>query len=167
MNVLKEGGFQKITPMPVFVLSPVHANLLDGLKFLCAMIALLSEWKYDVVIPAPNREVEARNLRRFVQNCLKCGQIYQTPRSNFFNFSRQLKMKPVFDNDHQVIVEISNDLWFRAMEVDEETKRQDAKETKAHLEATVFQRKPEANKWLYLTLLIAGLGMDALSGAHR
>ena len=83
MDVLKEGRFQKITPMPVFVLSPVHANLLDGLKYLCAMIALLSEWKYDVVITAPNREVEARNLRRFIQNCLNCGQIYQTPRSNF------------------------------------------------------------------------------------
>ena len=76
-------------------------------------------------------------------------------------------MKPLFDDDHQVIVEISNDLWFRGMEVDEETKRQDAKETKAHLKATVLQRKPEANKWLHLTLPIAALGMDALSGAHR
>ena len=28
-----------------------------------AMIALLSEGKYDVIIPAPNCEVEARNLQ--------------------------------------------------------------------------------------------------------
>ena len=27
------------------------------------MIALLSQGKYDVIIPAPNRELEARNLR--------------------------------------------------------------------------------------------------------
>ena len=57
------GGFQKIMRKPVFVLSPRDAHLPDGLKFEYAMIALLSERKYDVIIPAPNREVDARNLR--------------------------------------------------------------------------------------------------------
>ena len=33
MVVLKEGVFQKITPKPVFVLSPGYAHLPDGLKF--------------------------------------------------------------------------------------------------------------------------------------
>ena len=61
--MLNEGRFQKITPKPEFVLSPGCAHLPDGLKLVCSMIALLSEWKYDVIIPAPNREVEARNLR--------------------------------------------------------------------------------------------------------
>ena len=36
------------------------------------------------------------------------------------NFSRQLKMKPGVDDNHQVIVELSIDLWFRGMEVEEE-----------------------------------------------
>ena len=62
-DVLKEGGFQKIKPKPVIVLSPAYAHLLDGLKFVYARIALLSEKKYDVIIPAPNREVEVKNLR--------------------------------------------------------------------------------------------------------
>ena len=62
-DVLKEGGFQKIEPKPVFVLSPGYAHLLDGLKFVYARKALLSEGKYDVIISAPNCEVEARNLR--------------------------------------------------------------------------------------------------------
>ena len=35
------------------------------------------------------------------------------------NFSRQLKLKPRIDNDHRVIVAMSNDLWFRGMEVKE------------------------------------------------
>ena len=63
MDGLEEGGFQKITPKLLFVLSPGYVHLPDVLKFLYALIALLSERKYDVILPAPNREVEARNLR--------------------------------------------------------------------------------------------------------
>ena len=56
------------------------------------------------------------------------------------SFSRQLKLKPGIDDDHQVIVAMSNDLWFRGMEIKEEgKKRQNAKETKAHLEALVLR----------------------------
>ena len=36
------------------------------------------------------------------------------------NFSRQLKMKPGIDDDHRVIVAMSNDLWFRGMDIKEE-----------------------------------------------
>ena len=58
-------------------------------------------------------------------------------------------------------MEMSNDLWFRGMEIKEEgEKRQNSKETKAHLEAMVLRTKPEANKWLHLTPRIAALGMD-------
>ena len=37
-------------------------------------------------------------------------------------FSSQIKMKPKIDDHHQVIVEMSNDLWFRGMEVEGEEK---------------------------------------------
>ena len=64
MDVLKEGILQKITPKPALVLSPGYAHLPDGLQIAYAMISLLSEGgKYDLIIPAPDREVEARNLR--------------------------------------------------------------------------------------------------------
>ena len=63
MDVLKEGAFPKKTPKAVFTLSPGYPHLPDGLKFVYAMVALLSEGKYDVIISAPNREVVARNLR--------------------------------------------------------------------------------------------------------
>ena len=57
-------------------------------------------------------------------------------------------MKPEIDDDHQVLVGMSNDLWFRGMEIDEEEKpkSQNAKETKAQLEAMVLRKKPVANK---------------------
>ena len=60
---LKEGSFTKITPRAVFALSPGYARLPDGLKFVYAIVALLSERKYDVIISAPNCELEMENLR--------------------------------------------------------------------------------------------------------
>ena len=49
LDTLKEGSFTKITPRAVFALSPGYASLPDGLKFVYAIVALLSEGK------APNR----------------------------------------------------------------------------------------------------------------
>ena len=58
VDTLKEGVFTKITPRAVFALSPGYARLPDGLKFVYANVALLSGRKYDVIISAPNREIE-------------------------------------------------------------------------------------------------------------
>ena len=63
MDVLKEGAVPKITPKAVFALSPGYARLPFELKIVYALVALLSEGKFNVIISAPNREVEARNLR--------------------------------------------------------------------------------------------------------
>ena len=63
MDALKESGFQKITMKSVFVLSPGYEHLPGGLKIVYAKLRLLLEGNYDVKIPAPNREVEARILR--------------------------------------------------------------------------------------------------------
>ena len=46
MDVLKEGGFTKITPKVVFSLSPGYAHLPDGLKSGYASVALLSEGRF-------------------------------------------------------------------------------------------------------------------------
>ena len=42
VDTLKEGAFTKITPRAVFALSPGYAQLPDGLKFVYAMLSLLS-----------------------------------------------------------------------------------------------------------------------------
>ena len=78
------------------------------------------------------------------------------------NFSRQLKLKPGIDDNHRVIVAMSNDLWFRGMEVKEEgERRKNSKKTRAHLEAMVLRTKPEANQLLHLIPRVAALGADA------
>ena len=63
MDTLKEGPFPKITPKAVFALSLGYAYLPDGLTFVYAMVALVSEMKCDVIISAPNRGIELENLR--------------------------------------------------------------------------------------------------------
>ena len=166
MDGLKEGGFQKIISKPVFVLTSENAHLPDGLKFVCAIIGLLAEGKIDVIIPAPNREFGARNLRPLrsklpaewsdISNAMRVLKDHslhmlvldEVLGLELFNFSRQLKMRPGINDDHQVIVGVSNDLWFRGMEIDEEKKpkSQNAKKTKAQLEAMVLRKKPVANK---------------------
>ena len=78
------------------------------------------------------------------------------------NFGRQLKLKPGIDDDHRVVTAMSNDLWFRAMEVTgEKARRKNSQETRAHLEAMVLRTKPEANQWLQLSPRVAALGADA------
>ena len=78
------------------------------------------------------------------------------------NFSRQLKFKPGIEDDHRVIVAMSDDLWFRGMDIKEEgERRKNSKDTRAHLEAMILRTKPEANQWLHLTPRVAALGADA------
>ena len=179
LDTLKEGAFTKITPRAVFALSPGYAHLPYGLKFVYAMLALLSEGKYDVIISAPNRGKEMENLRPlraelpavwpdisnamrgFKNHSLHMLMLDEVLGLQLSNFSRQLKLKPGIDDDHRRIAALSNDLWFRGIEVKEGKERKaNSKEIRAHLEAMVLRTKPEANQWLYLTPRIAALDAD-------
>ena len=96
----------------MFTLSPGYAHLPDGLKFLYAMVALLSERKHDVIISAPNRGIEMENLkplraelpavwseisnamRGFKNHSLHMLVLDEVLGLELSNFSRQLKLKP-------------------------------------------------------------------------
>ena len=179
VDATKEGLFTKVTPRVVFALSPGYAYLPDELKFVYAIVTLLWEGKYDVIISAPNRMIEMENLRPlraelpavwsdisnamrgFKDHALHMLVLDQVLGLELSKFSRQLKLKPRIDDDHRVVVAISNDLWFRAMEVTgENTRRKSSQETRAHLEAMVLRTKPEANQWLHLIPRVAALGAD-------
>ena len=145
-----------------------------------AIVVLLSEGKYDVIISAPNREIEMENLRPlraelpvvwsdisnamrgFKDHSLHMLVLDEVLGLELSNFSRLLKMKPGRDDDHRVIVAMSKNLWFRGMDLNsKEQRRNNSKDTRAHLEAMVLRTKPEANQWLHLTLRVAALGSDA------
>ena len=108
------------------------------------MVDVLPEDKYDVIMSAPNSEIEMANLRPlraelpevwsdisivmrgFKDHSLAmlvldeyCGWNCQ-PTISADNFSRQLKLKPGIDDGHRVFVAMSNYLWFRRMEIKEE-----------------------------------------------
>ena len=180
VDATKEGSFTKVTPRVVFALSPGYACLPDGLKFVYAIVTLLSEGKYDVIISAPNRMIEMENLRPlraelpavwsdisnatrgFKDHALHMLVLNEVLGLELSIFSRQLKLKPGIDEDHRVVTAMSNDLWFRAMEVTgEKARRKNSQETRAHLEAMVLRTKPEANQWLHLSPRRAALGADA------
>ena len=180
VDATKEGSFTKVTPRVVFALSPGYACLPDGLKFVYAIVTLLSEGKYDVIKSAPNRMIEKENLRPlraelpavwsdisnalrgFKDHALHMLVLDEVLGLELSNFSRQLKLKPRIDDDHRVVIAMSNDLWFRAMEVKgEKARRKNSQETRAHLEAMVLRTKPEDNQWLHLSPRVAALGADA------
>ena len=165
VDAKKEGSFTKVTLRVVFAY---------------AIVTLLSERNFDVIISALNRMIEMENLRPLraelpttwsdISNAmrgLKDHALHMLVLDEVLglelsNFSRQLKLKPGIDDDHRVIVAMSNDLWFRAMEVTgENTRRKNSLETRAHLEAMVLRTKPEANQWLHLNPRVAALGADA------
>ena len=180
VDATKEGSFTKVTPRVVFALSPGYACLPDGLKFVYAIVTLLSEGKYDVVISAPNRMIEMENLRPlwaelpavwsdisnamrgFMDHALNMLVLDEVLGLELSNFSRQLKLKPGIDDDHRVVTAMSNDLWFRAMDVTgEKARKKNSQETRSHLEAMVLRTNPEANQWLHLNPRVAALGADA------
>ena len=179
MDATKEGSFNKVTPRVVFALSPGYACLPDGLKFVYAIVTLLSERKNDVIISALNRMIEMENqrplraelpavwsdisnaMRGFKEHALHMLVLDEVLGLKLSNFSRQLKLKPGIDDDHRVVTAMSNDLWFRAMKVTgESARRKNSQETRAHLEAMVLRTKPEANQWLLLSPRVAALGAD-------
>ena len=134
VDTMKEESFTKMTLRALFALSPGYAHLPDGLKFVYAIVALLSEGKYDVMISAPNRMIEMENLRPlraelpavcsgisnamrgFKDHALHMLVLDEVLGLELSNFSRHLKLKPGIGDDHRVIVAMPIDFWFRGME---------------------------------------------------
>ena len=94
-----------------------------------------------MIISAPNPEIEMENLkslraelpavwsdisnamRRFKDHSLHMLVLDEVLGLELSNFSRKLKLKPGIDDDHRVFVAMSNDLWFRGMDVKEKRER--------------------------------------------
>ena len=175
VDATKEASFTKVTPRVVFALSPGYACLSNGLKFVYAIVTLLSEGKYDVIISAPNRKIEMENLkplraellavwsdisnamRRLKNHALHMLVLDEVLRLELSNFSRQLKFKPGIGDDHRVIIALSNDLWFRGMEATgEKGRRKNSQETSprvAALGADAFEQGPVMIKKIHTNLL--------------
>ena len=128
LDATKVVSFTKLTSRVVFALSSGYAHLPDGLKFVYAIVILLSEGKHDLIISALNCMIDTENLRPlraelpavwsdissamrgFKDHALHMLVLDEVLGLKLSIFSRQLKLKPGIGDDHRAIVAMSNDL---------------------------------------------------------
>ena len=118
----------------VFVLSPGYAALPEPLQFMYTMVTTIAEGRFNVMFPAPNRVVDPDNfypsrseLPAFwadVSNAIQGLKDCSTTRLvldevlglELSNFARLLKLRPGVDDDHLLVQQVADDLWFRHMD---------------------------------------------------
>ena len=85
------------------------------------------------------------------------------------NFARLLKLRPGVDDDHLLVQQVADDLWFRQMDHAENeqgrTVRKNMTSAEEDLMAMALRRKPHNNVWLYLSPRLCTLGEDAFEHA--
>ena len=85
------------------------------------------------------------------------------------NFTRLLKLRPGVDDDHLLVQQAANDLWFRQMYYAENeqgrTVRKNMTSAEGDLMTLALRTKPHTNSWLYLSPGLCTLGEDAFEHA--
>ena len=81
------------------------------------------------------------------------------------NFARLLKMRPGVGDDHLLVQQVANDLWFRkvdyARNAQGRTVRRNLTSAENDLMALALRTKPHTNSWLYLSPRMCALGEHA------
>ena len=116
------------------MLSPGYATLPEPLQFVYTMITTLAEGQFNVIIPAPNRIIEPNNYYPLsyelpavwadISNAIQGFKDCSTTRVvldevlglELSNFARLVKLRPRLDDDHLLVQQLANDLWFRQMD---------------------------------------------------
>ena len=165
----------------IFVLSPSYASLPELLQFVCAMVVLLAVGRLDLVISAPNREMdpnlnyplrsELPAIWSVISNATHGFKDHSTTRIDeglgleLSNFGRLLKMRPGVGDENRLVQRLENNLWFRQTDYmrneTEDLVRRNALSTEEDLKAMVLRTKPHTNSWLYLSLRLCALRQDA------
>ena len=157
----------------VFVLSPGYATSPEPLQFVYTMVTTIAEGRFSVIIPAPNRTVDPNNYYPYrselpaiwadISNAIQGFKDCSTTRLvldevlglELSNFARLLKLRPGVDNDHLLVQQVANDLWFRQMDHAENeqgrTVRKNMTSAEKDLMALALRTKPHTNAWLYLS----------------
>ena len=85
------------------------------------------------------------------------------------NFARLLKLRPGVDDDHLLVQQVADDLWFRQMDHAENeqgrTIRKNMTSAEEDFMASALRTKPHTNAWLYLSPRLCTLGEDAFEHA--
>ena len=187
MEASVQRHFTKNVVKVIFVLSPGYAALPEPLQFVYKMVATLAEGRFYVIIPAPNRTVDPNNyypphselppiwadISNAIQGFKNCSKtrlmLDEVLELELSNFARVLKLRPGLDDDHLLVQQVTNDLWFRQMDYAENeqgrTVRKNMTSAEEDLMALALRTKPNTNSWLYLSPRFCTLGEDALENA--
>ena len=171
----------------VFVLSPGYAALPEPLQFVYTMVTTIAEGRFKVIIPAPNRVVDPDNyypsrsdlpavwadISNAIQGLKACSTIRlvldEVLGLELSNFTRLLKLRPGVDDDHVLLQQVADDLWFRQMDHAENeqgrTVRKSMTSAEEDLMAMALRKKPHNNVWLYLSPRLCTLVEDAFERA--
>ena len=122
--------FTKNVVKVIFVLPPGYAALPDPQQFVYTMVTILAEGRYNVIIPAPNRMLDPSNyypprselpaiwadLSNAIQRLKDCSKtrlvLCEVLGLELSTFARLLKFTPGVDDDHLLVQQVVNDLWF-------------------------------------------------------
>ena len=171
----------------VFVLSPGYATLPEPLQFVYTMVKRIAEGRFSMIIPAPNRTVDPNNyypsrselpaIWADISNAIQGFKDCSTTRLvldevlglELSNFARLLKLRPGVDDDHLLVQQVADDLWFRQMDYGENeqgrTVRKNMTSAEEDLMALSLRTTPHTNSWLYLSPRLCTLGEDAFEHA--
>ena len=162
--------FTKNVVKIIVVLSPGYATLPEPLQFVYTMVTTLAEGQFSVIKPALNRIVDPNNyypplselpaiwadISNAIQGIKDCSTTRLVQDEvlglELSNFARLLKLRPVVDDDHLLVQQVANDLWFRQMDYarnDEgRTVRRNMTSAEEDLMALALRTKPHTNSWL-------------------
>ena len=171
----------------IFVLSPGYAALPEPLQFVYTMVTTIAGGRFNVIIPAPNRVVDPDNyypsrsellavwadISNAIQGLRDCSTtrlvLDEVLGLELSNFARLLKLRPGVDDDHLLVQQVADDLWFRQMDQAENelgmTVRKNMTAAKEDLMAMALRTKPHNNIWLYLSPRLCTLVEDAFEHA--
>ena len=151
------------------------------------MVTKIAEGLFDVIIPALNRFADHDNYYPLrselpavladISNAIQGLKEHSTTRVvldevlglELSNFARLLKLKPGVDDNHVLVQQVANDLWFRQMvyvrDAQERMVRRNLTSSEDDLMALALWTKPDTNSWLNLSPRVCTLGEDALEHA--
>ena len=140
-----------------------------------------------MIIPAPNRVVDPENyypsrselpavwadISNAIQGLRDCSTtrlvLDEVLGLELSNFARLLKLRPGVDDDHLLVQQVADDLWFRQMDHAENEQgrmiRKNMTSAEEDLMAMALRTKPHNNVWLYLSPRLCTLGEDAFEHA--
>ena len=144
------------------------------------MVTTLAEGQFNVIIPAPNRIVDPNNvyplrselpalwadISNAIQDFKDCSTTRVVPDEvlglELSNFARLLKLRPGVDDDHWLVQQVVNDLWFRQVDYARNeqgmTVRRSLTSAEEDLMALTLRKKPHTNSWLCLSPRVRTLG---------